>query len=153
MTCSICLDEIDSKMKGIVTLHCNHSYHSECIKEWLNNHSNCPYCRKYISSTIDVKVFKYLSVFGNSAIINIPKDNSLEIIIYIKKKLFSKKIILNRFCLKQYTFSNFNRLIIEYFDKFPNLKKCILQFKNYEDLEEITKHFNRMFEYNKNNIN
>jgi len=44
--CIICKDEI---ILGITT-SCNHSYHEECISEWLTIKNTCPYCRKIISS-------------------------------------------------------------------------------------------------------
>lgn len=48
--CAICLDHIDKKM---VRTHCNHYFHSNCIKQWLTKDCykpNCPNCR----SSLDV---------------------------------------------------------------------------------------------------
>jgi hypothetical protein len=42
--CSICLEPI--RMNGIKT-SCNHQYHKNCIKKWINlNHRSCPLCRE-----------------------------------------------------------------------------------------------------------
>lgn len=43
--CSICLDGLNKKL---VTLPCNHTFHKNCIKEWLvySEDVACPLCRK-----------------------------------------------------------------------------------------------------------
>lgn len=46
-TCAICLDIIE---RDKFTLHCKHSYHSECIKQWLQKNNTCPYCRSAVST-------------------------------------------------------------------------------------------------------
>ncbi|KAI5162064.1 hypothetical protein NEAUS04_0851 [Nematocida ausubeli] len=44
--CPICLVDIE-KEEIIRKLHCMHTFHSECVSEWLTNYSNeCPMCRK-----------------------------------------------------------------------------------------------------------
>ena len=40
--CSICLNNLDN---NIITLHCNHKYHNECMDMWLKYNNTCPYCR------------------------------------------------------------------------------------------------------------
>ena len=43
--CTICLEEFQNDDMNII-LHCNHHFHSECVKEWLSKHSyKCPICR------------------------------------------------------------------------------------------------------------
>ena len=42
--CSICLEEYN-RDKDIIKLKCNHEYHKECIKMWLNINKICPQCR------------------------------------------------------------------------------------------------------------
>ena len=42
--CIICLEEFN-KNNSITTLECEHSYHIECIKDWLNNKTTCPCCK------------------------------------------------------------------------------------------------------------
>lgn len=41
--CSICLDHIHKNKK---TLICSHSFHKQCIDNWLNVNSVCPICRR-----------------------------------------------------------------------------------------------------------
>lgn len=43
-TCSVCLDEYAVNNK-IVLLDCNHSFHTDCIKKWLQINKSCPVCR------------------------------------------------------------------------------------------------------------
>lgn len=45
--CSICLDEYKINDK-IMILDCEHIYHKECIKLWLDKNDNCPICREII---------------------------------------------------------------------------------------------------------
>jgi len=45
-SCSICFDEIDIKLTGLVTLPCGHHNHMNCITRWFSNHDSCPICRK-----------------------------------------------------------------------------------------------------------
>lgn len=39
--CSFVVSDIVSWSPG----HCPHSFHHQCIKQWLMNHRECPYCR------------------------------------------------------------------------------------------------------------
>lgn len=41
--CSICLEHIHKNNK---TLGCSHSFHKQCIDNWLNVNSVCPICRR-----------------------------------------------------------------------------------------------------------
>ncbi|KAK6325560.1 hypothetical protein J4Q44_G00049020 [Coregonus suidteri] len=43
--CLICHDDLHRGGSGIRTLHCSHSFHSECIEEWLWRKQACPTCR------------------------------------------------------------------------------------------------------------
>lgn len=45
--CSICLECYVKKDK-IVNLECDHIFHKECIKLWLNKNNSCPQCRENI---------------------------------------------------------------------------------------------------------
>ena len=40
--CLICLEEIENDQEY---LPCAHSFHSECISKWLNDHDTCPICK------------------------------------------------------------------------------------------------------------
>lgn len=43
--CTICLEDFQNDDMNII-LHCNHHFHSDCVKEWLSKHSyKCPICR------------------------------------------------------------------------------------------------------------
>ena len=153
MSCSICLDNIEDidNHKNIRKLRCGHMFHKECIDEWLHDHSTCPYCRCYINSSINVKIFKPMSFFGKSAIIALPENNTMSLTIYFSKNIFSKKIliIVDRFRLKQYMIKNFS-IIIEYFEILTNnLKTLSIKFKKYHELNECVSQFNKMFEYNR----
>ena len=43
--CCICQDNIEYG-HNIYLLSCNHCYHQYCIRKWLKQKSECPYCRK-----------------------------------------------------------------------------------------------------------
>lgn len=45
-TCGICISEYKPMDVLKVLPQCNHAFHSECIQEWYNQHTNCPFCRK-----------------------------------------------------------------------------------------------------------
>ena len=47
--CCICLEDIKIN-DNIGEIYCRHSFHINCIKEWLliNNNKDCPLCRKKI---------------------------------------------------------------------------------------------------------
>ena len=47
-TCNICLGE----MNEYVIIQCGHSFHKECIGEWLIKKRTCPCCRKSVSSSM-----------------------------------------------------------------------------------------------------
>ena len=42
--CNICLEDMSKETLQVVK--CGHFFHKECIDTWLNNHDNCPLCRK-----------------------------------------------------------------------------------------------------------
>lgn len=42
-TCPVCLDRLDSRLSGIVTVLCQHSFHCSCLQRW--DDSRCPVCR------------------------------------------------------------------------------------------------------------
>ncbi|CAD8075707.1 unnamed protein product [Paramecium primaurelia] len=46
-TCTICLSDLNEK-NIIKILKCNHFFHQECIKEWLQLKAECPTCRDKI---------------------------------------------------------------------------------------------------------
>lgn len=44
--CAICIDEYEEGDKVIVGDRCSHMFHRSCLLEWLEKHDVCPYCRK-----------------------------------------------------------------------------------------------------------
>jgi len=42
--CSICMDLFTSTQTNSI-LQCNHKFHSQCIREWLEKELTCPLCR------------------------------------------------------------------------------------------------------------
>lgn len=44
--CGICRDNMS--VINLTTLTCNHSFHSDCIDEWIDRSTSCPYCRKKV---------------------------------------------------------------------------------------------------------
>ena len=45
ITCVICHNVIERNSIFRKINQCGHSFHVQCIDEWLNNHSTCPTCR------------------------------------------------------------------------------------------------------------
>lgn len=43
-SCCICFGDYSSA-EEVITLPCNHRYHSDCVMKWLKLHSTCPNCR------------------------------------------------------------------------------------------------------------
>lgn len=41
-TCPICLERMDSDVTGLMTISCQHTFHSSCLQNWRDN---CPVCR------------------------------------------------------------------------------------------------------------
>jgi hypothetical protein len=44
--CSICFAKIRAKM--LYRLPCEHIFHEDCIKKWINEQNSCPLCRKVV---------------------------------------------------------------------------------------------------------
>ncbi|KAK7144335.1 hypothetical protein R3I94_010678 [Phoxinus phoxinus] len=47
--CLICHDNLRKGGGGIRELHCSHSFHIECIEEWLWSKQTCPTCQKHVA--------------------------------------------------------------------------------------------------------
>ncbi len=46
-SCIICLCDYEIG-ENVVTISCTHSFHTDCIREWLNSHNHCPICKHEI---------------------------------------------------------------------------------------------------------
>lgn len=44
VVCTICYETI-TRPDGTRRLHCSHAFHESCLRQWLEEHSTCPYCR------------------------------------------------------------------------------------------------------------
>merc|ERR1712226_1301694 len=44
--CPICLDQFNEGDVVIVSKHCSHLFHKNCILAWLEKHDACPCCRE-----------------------------------------------------------------------------------------------------------
>ena len=47
--CAVCQEDYNKGDK-LVDLPCNHTYHKDCVLEWLKRHDACPVCRKPLNS-------------------------------------------------------------------------------------------------------
>jgi hypothetical protein len=48
--CTICLEEVIDSDNNKKVLHCNHTFHANCIDRWLRTRSQCPVCRRRVQS-------------------------------------------------------------------------------------------------------
>lgn len=49
--CSVCLSDFELSTEVIQLPGCQHIFHPECIRNWLNLHNSCPICRTGISES------------------------------------------------------------------------------------------------------
>lgn len=59
--CSICLDNLTAKshMKTM----CNHTFHQECIEQWLCDKTTCPACRRHVGKIVmDSRKLPYFNI-------------------------------------------------------------------------------------------
>ena len=48
--CPICLEEVIESENNKKVLHCNHTFHANCINRWLTTRNQCPVCRRRVPS-------------------------------------------------------------------------------------------------------
>jgi hypothetical protein len=42
--CSICYESYEEPHNRAIRLSCGHIFHSSCLRLWMQDHINCPYC-------------------------------------------------------------------------------------------------------------
>ena len=52
--CPICQEFIQD---DLIRLPCNHRFHLNCVREWVQRHNNCPTCRKELKHPLDTYIF------------------------------------------------------------------------------------------------
>lgn len=50
VVCQICTDVYDHE-KSVAAMPCGHTFHDDCLSQWLANTRNCPSCRKPLKKT------------------------------------------------------------------------------------------------------
>lgn len=50
--CSICLVDFEEQEEIVELPICNHHFHKPCLKQWLEMHPQCPYCRSDIRNNL-----------------------------------------------------------------------------------------------------
>ena len=50
-TCPVCLERLDATVTGLLTIPCQHTFHSNCLAKWTDD--TCPVCR--YSSRLDMR--------------------------------------------------------------------------------------------------
>lgn len=41
--CAVCLERMDESVAGVLTILCNHAFHTSCLEQW--GDATCPVCR------------------------------------------------------------------------------------------------------------
>lgn len=54
--CAICLCDLETS--GLLTLSCEHTFHSNCLKDWFMHSNSCPLCRANACPPTELKVIK-----------------------------------------------------------------------------------------------
>ena len=53
--CAICLEGVPLDHNHIHTTSCNHTFHHQCLAQWLVGHSRCPVCRHNLGDGDDTQ--------------------------------------------------------------------------------------------------
>ena len=57
-SCAVCLERMDESVRTVLTVLCNHSFHSSCLKKWED--LTCPVCRyTQVPSSEDEQTNRY----------------------------------------------------------------------------------------------
>lgn len=63
-TCPVCLERMDEAVEGVLTILCNHSFHSQCLSKW--GDVTCPVCRYFATpELIDEQACQHCDVDGD----------------------------------------------------------------------------------------
>lgn len=54
--CSICLAEYIEN-DNLMMLPCRHTYHTLCVREWLERHTQCPLCKQDVLGLLEAQLF------------------------------------------------------------------------------------------------
>eukprot|EP00953_Heterococcus_sp_UTEX-ZZ885_P017188 9621-Heterococcus_DN1.PRE.2 len=46
--CAICYNTVDPSLQDHMITPCDHSFHSECLLQWINIKMECPTCRSVL---------------------------------------------------------------------------------------------------------
>jgi len=49
--CTICLEHYEDQQE-VKFLWCLHRFHKNCVDQWLDKHTNCPFCKKDYSEAL-----------------------------------------------------------------------------------------------------
>ena len=156
--CAICFKSLK---KNCVMFPCKHSFHYNCIKQWLLNHISCPICKESIlvdSVDVEAHIKKLPFIYHAQREIDTLKreNNQLREKITEEKGIIEELIKLN----KTYTTNNSNdsNMIIDMRNEIEEIKRrekkkeILLQRyrrKEQEQLikEEIKKNYNYIKKY------
>ena len=60
-SCAVCLERMDESVRTVLTVLCNHSFHSSCLKKWED--LTCPVCRyTQVPSSEDEQTNRYFVI-------------------------------------------------------------------------------------------
>ena len=63
-SCAVCLERMDESVRTVLTVLCNHSFHSSCLKKWED--LTCPVCRyTQVPSSEDEQTNRYFIRIGS----------------------------------------------------------------------------------------
>src|SRR5438552_13693935 len=54
--CKICLEGIDDRQIVVHPCGNNHTFHFDCIGEWMRQSKNCPYCRAIAPTPVPIRI-------------------------------------------------------------------------------------------------
>lgn len=120
--CNICLDNINEN----IYMECGHSFHKECISEWLKKNKNCPICRKILKNVTNENLNNFVSNISESRIYYL-SDNYLSNVTNrnlnfnnMQSLLSGESIITNEEIIPSYLDISFTETFVEWFREMVN---------------------------------